>query len=39
MAHRENWLEQVGRVLVRHKTLAWLVVAYLVMRVLLFFVR
>jgi serine/threonine protein kinase len=39
MAHRENWLERLSRVLARHKTLAVLVVAYLVMRVLLFFVR
>jgi serine/threonine protein kinase len=38
-AHRENWLERVSRVLARHKTLAVLVVAYLAMRVLLFFVR
>lgn len=36
-AHRENWLERVVRVLGRHKTLAWLIVAYLVVRVLLFF--
>jgi serine/threonine protein kinase len=36
-AHRENWLERAARVLGRHKTLAWLIVAYLVVRVLLFF--
>jgi len=36
-AHRENWLERIVRVLGRHKTLAWLIVAYLVVRVLLFF--
>ena len=36
-AHRENWLERVVRVLGRHKTLAWLILAYLVVRVLLFF--
>ena len=36
-AHRENWLERLVRVLARHKTLASLILAYLVVRVLLFF--
>lgn len=36
-AHRENWLEQLVRLLARHKTLASLILAYLVVRVLLFF--
>jgi serine/threonine protein kinase len=36
-AHRENWPEQLARVLARHKTLASLILAYLVVRVLLFF--
>jgi hypothetical protein len=36
-AHRENWLEQLVRVVARHKTLALLILAYLVVRVLLFF--
>jgi serine/threonine protein kinase len=36
-AHRENWLEQLARVLSRHKTLASLIVAYLLVRVLVFF--
>src|SRR5437868_7874819 len=36
-AHRENWLEQFARVLSRHKTLASLIVAYLLVRVLVFF--
>jgi hypothetical protein len=36
-AHRENWLEQLARVLARHKTLACLILAYLVVRVLVFF--
>ena len=34
-AHRENLLERVGRVLRRNRELAWLVAAYLAMRVLL----
>jgi hypothetical protein len=35
-AHRENWLEQLVRILARHKTLASLILAYLVVRVLVF---
>lgn len=38
-AHREHWLERLSRLLARHRALAWLVVAYLVMRALLFFLR
>jgi serine/threonine protein kinase len=37
-AHRENWLERLIRVLARHKTLACVILAYLVVRALLFFV-
>jgi serine/threonine protein kinase len=36
-AHRESWPERLVRVLARHKTLASLILAYLVVRVLLFF--
>ena len=39
-AHRESWVERLARILTRHKTLALLIVAYLLMRVaLLFFAR
>jgi len=39
-AHRENWAERLARILTRHKTLALLILAYLLMRVgLLFFAR
>jgi serine/threonine protein kinase len=34
-AHRENWLERIVRVLGRNKTLASLILAYLVVRVLI----
>jgi hypothetical protein len=36
-AHHETWPERLVRVLARHRTLAWLILAYLAMRVLLFF--
>jgi serine/threonine protein kinase len=36
-AHRENWIERLVRILTRHRTLALLVLAYLVMRVAVFF--
>jgi len=39
-AHRESWAERLARILTRHKTLALLILAYLLMRVaLLFFSR
>jgi len=39
-AHRENWAERLARMLTRHKTLALLILAYLLMREgLLFFAR
>jgi serine/threonine protein kinase len=37
LAYRETVLERLGRVAARHQTLVLLVVAYLVMRILLFF--
>jgi len=36
-AHRESWPERLVRILTRHKTLARLVLAYLLMRVAIFF--
>jgi serine/threonine protein kinase len=36
-AHRESWTERLTRILTRHRTLALLVMAYLVMRVAFFF--
>ena len=35
-AHRESWLERLVRILTRHRTLALLILAYLVMRVAIF---
>jgi len=37
LAYRESALERLGRLAVRHQTLALLVTAYLVLRILLFF--
>ena len=37
VAHRENLVERAGRLLSRHRALAALIAAYLVMRILLFF--
>jgi serine/threonine protein kinase len=37
LAYRENALERLGRLAVRHQTLVLLVAAYLIMRILLFF--
>jgi serine/threonine protein kinase len=36
-AHRESWPERLVRILTRHKTLTLLILAYLVMRVIVFF--
>src|SRR5439155_21655090 len=36
-AHRESWTERLVRILTRHRTLALLILAYLAMRVVLFF--
>jgi len=36
-AHRESWPERLVRILTRHKTLALLILAYLVMRIVVFF--
>jgi serine/threonine protein kinase len=39
-AHRESWAEKLGRLLARHRALALLILAYLLMRVaLIFFLR
>lgn len=36
-AHRESWPEQLVRILTRHRTVALLILAYLLMRVAIFF--
>jgi serine/threonine-protein kinase len=37
LAHHENWLERAGRILQRNRTLVLLLLAYLLMRSVLFF--